>query len=219
MKNRQKSINKDRWECLRKTVQAVMVCAALLSAAVILGACGSRNSASESEGKPEEAVTDGTSDTSGGITAEMPEEPPADLVFETVDTDGNRVTSEEIFSANDITMVNCWATWCPPCVGELPELAKLNEAFKEKNCAIVGVLLDGYEDGAIETGQEIMEEAGVVYLNILPWSTIEEKFSLQYIPTTYFVDSRGNIIGDPVVGAQVDVYEEQIDALLEGLPE
>ena len=140
-------------------------------------------------------------------------------MFTTVDTEGNTVTSEEIFSENDITMVNCWATWCPPCVGELPELAKLNEVFKEKNCAIVGVLLDGNEDGALETGLEIMEESGVAYRNILPWDSINETFSLQYIPTTYFVDSRGNIIGDPIIGAQVDMYEEQIDALLMGLPE
>ncbi len=209
---------------MRKKISVFLcVCICVLLAVMICACSAGPKGGADSE--PED-----TAEQSEELTAETPgDEDPAetadvfgeeaDLVFTTVDTEGNTVTSEEIFSANDVTMVNCWATWCPPCVGELPELAKLNEDLKEKNCAIVGVLLDGYEDGALETGHEIMEEAGVAYLNILPWDTIESEFSLQYIPTTYFVDSRGNIIGDPVVGAQVDMYEDQIDALLMGLPE
>ena len=195
-------------------VSVLLTCALSACSSGAGGAKGGKPGGAEvSEGDETADVPEGTGQT------ELPGETEADLVFTTVDTEGNTVTSEEIFSENDITMVNCWATWCPPCVGELPELAKLNEVFKEKNCAIVGVLLDGNEDGALETGLEIMEESGVAYRNILPWDSINETFSLQYIPTTYFVDSRGNIIGDPIVGAQVDMYEEQIDALLMGLPE
>ena len=43
--------------------------------------------------------------------------------FATTDLDGNIVTSAEIYAGNKITMINFWATWCPPCVGELAELA------------------------------------------------------------------------------------------------
>ena len=59
--------------------------------------------------------------------------------FEGKDLDGNTVKSDELFSANAVTVVNFWFTTCNPCVGELAELDALNKELAEKGGALIGV--------------------------------------------------------------------------------
>ena len=89
--------------------------------------------------------------------------------FETTDIDGNPITSEEIFSQHEVTMVNVWATWCYWCVYELPELNEVNKRLAEKDCAIVGLVGDGTDDDTIKEAKQLLKENGDEYLNILPW--------------------------------------------------
>ncbi|MCR5485892.1 MAG: redoxin family protein [Lachnospiraceae bacterium] len=137
--------------------------------------------------------------------------------FETTDIDGNAVTSEEIFSQNEITMVNVWATWCYWCVYELPELNEVNKRLAEKNCAIVGLVGDGTDEATIKEAKKMLKENGDEYLNILPWDgALTEDFPMDSgWPTSFFVDREGRIVGTPVVGAAIDTYEEAIDQILE----
>ena len=68
--------------------------------------------------------------------------------FEGKDLDGNPVKSDELFSANAVTVVNFWFTTCNPCVGELAELDALNKELAQKGGALIGVntfTLDGNE--------------------------------------------------------------------------
>ncbi len=68
--------------------------------------------------------------------------------FEGKDLDGNPVKSNELFSANAVTVVNFWFTTCKPCVGELSELDALNKELAKKGGALIGVntsTLDGDE--------------------------------------------------------------------------
>lgn len=155
-----------------------------------------------------------------------PVSPFADMIgkkikFTTTDIDGNKITSEEIFSKNKVTMINIWATWCYWCVEELPDLNKFNEELAKKDCAIIGLLGDGTDEEAIEEGKKLLKENGVTYLNILPWEdAIEDVFRMESWPTSFFVDSNGTIIELPVVGASMDAYEETFDLILEdGEPE
>ncbi|MBO6148066.1 MAG: redoxin domain-containing protein [Lachnospiraceae bacterium] len=140
------------------------------------------------------------------------------ISFETKDIDGNKVTSDEVFSKNKVTMVNVWATWCGWCKDELPELEKINKRLNEKECAIVGLVGDGDEAGKAELAKEILSENGDTYLNILPWEgATTEDFNMDGgWPTSFFVDSEGKIMCEPVVGADVEAYERVIDDLLSG---
>ena len=61
--------------------------------------------------------------------------------FSSVDMAGNAVTSD-IFAKNKLTMVNIWGTFCPPCIREMPDLAKLNSANKSKGVEVVGIPID-----------------------------------------------------------------------------
>lgn len=143
------------------------------------------------------------------------------LAFETTDLDGNPVSADELFRGYRLTMVNLWGTYCGPCISEMPELEELNRRLEEKGCAILGVVVDvsGPGDSAgIDAAREILADTGVTYRNLLPWGTLDTDLPARFIPSTYFVDSEGQVIDGPVVGARGgDEYEALIDALLASL--
>ena len=138
------------------------------------------------------------------------------IEFRTTDTEGNPVTSEELFGSHEITMVNIWASWCGFCIDEMEELEKISGRLAEKDCAVVGLLSDGDEEAALASGKEILEEKGVTYLNLLPPENLYDIFYIAGYPTTYFVNREGVIIGTPIVGAYIDQYEPAVEALLAG---
>ena len=180
-------------------------CALLL--ALLLGACGSTAPA------PTEAPA--PAPTEAAAPAPAPAETAWDgLVFETSDLNGDPVTAQELFSAHTVTMVNVWASWCPPCVRELPELQRLNGEFAEKNCAIVGFLIDGDEAQGLADAKARLQEAGATYTILLPCDELNEIFSVQAVPTSFFVDSAGHLVGEPIVGAYVDGYTAALDAVI-----
>lgn len=134
--------------------------------------------------------------------------------FETVDVNGAPVKTLDIFKENEITMVNIWASWCGPCVGEIPELEEMNGRLKEKNCAIIGVLTDGDDPQGLKDGLAIMQENGVTYTNIVYTQEMDDLLHVQAVPTTIFVDREGKILGKPILGAAVNQYKPVIDAFL-----
>lgn len=137
--------------------------------------------------------------------------------FETTDLDGNPVTSKDIFSKYDVTMINVWATWCSACLSELSELEEINNRLAEKNCAIVAILGDGDEEEAVALGKKQLEEAGCTYLCLRPFDGWEEVFIMnEGWPTSFFFDSTGKMVSKPIAGAAVTRYESRIDDILNG---
>ena len=144
--------------------------------------------------------------------------------FEGKDLDGNPVKSDELFSANAVTVVNFWFTTCNPCVGELTELDALNKELAEKGGSLIGVntfTLDG-DEAAISEAKDVLAKKGATYQNVYFDSDGEAgKFTTNIFayPTTYVVDRNGNIVGDPIVGAitekkQAEALQAQIDKAL-----
>ena len=144
--------------------------------------------------------------------------------FEGKDLDGNTVKSDELFSANAVTVVNFWFTTCNPCVGELSELDALNKELAEKGGSLIGVntfTLDG-DEAAISEAKDVLAKKGATYQNVYFNSDGEAgKFTTNIFayPTTYVVDRNGNIVGEPIVGAiteknQAEKLQAQIDKAL-----
>ena len=144
--------------------------------------------------------------------------------FEGKDLDGNPVKSDELFSANAVTVVNFWFTTCGPCVGELGDLDALNKELSGKGGALIGInafTLDGNE-AAISDAKDVLAQSGATYQNVYFDSGSEAgKFveSIYAYPTTYVVNRSGRIVGDPIVGAitskaQADALQAQIDKAL-----
>ena len=144
--------------------------------------------------------------------------------FEGKDLDGNTVKSDELFSANAVTVVNFWFTTCNPCVGELSDLDALNKELAEKGGSLIGVntfTLDG-DEAAISEAKDVLAKKGATFQNVYFNSDGEAgKFTTNIFayPTTYVVDRNGNIVGDPIVGAiteknQAEALQAQIDKAL-----
>ena len=144
--------------------------------------------------------------------------------FEGKDLDGNTVKSDELFSANAVTVVNFWFTTCNPCVGELAELDALNKELAEKGGSLIGVntfTLDG-DEAAISEAKDVLAKKGATYQNVYFDSDGEAgKFTTNIFayPTTYVVDRSGNIVGEPIVGAitekkQAETLQKLIDQVL-----
>ena len=139
--------------------------------------------------------------------------------FETTDIDGNAYT-EKVFSDYDLTLVNCFTTWCSPCVNEIPELEKLYEEMKEKGVGVVGVVLDTVGDDA-KQNEDTVKKAGVLqektkasYPFMVPDSTMMNGRlnGISAFPETFFVDKEGNIVGETYSGSHsLDEWKEIVE--------
>ena len=140
----------------------------------------------------------------------------ADLTFETTDLDGNKINSKDLFAKNKVTMINIWATTCGPCIEEMPELEKMNKEFNKKGGAIVGLVDDVTVDNStyLDEAQAIVKDTGVTYTNLRAWDGYYEVLSIVGTPTTYFVDSEGKLIGEPILGASTNQYKKHMEEYL-----
>lgn len=144
--------------------------------------------------------------------------------FEGKDLDGNTVNSDDLFSANAVTVVNFWFTACKPCVGELGDLDALNRELAEKGGALIGInttTLNG-DEASIAEAKEVLAKKGASYQNVYFDASGAAGAFIQNIfayPTTYVVDRNGNIVGDPIMGAiteknQAETLQKLIDQAL-----
>lgn len=133
---------------------------------------------------PAEATAESSSDSAMSFSLTT-------LTGETID--------DSIISNNKLTMVNYWATWCGPCVGEIPDLQKIQEEYAGNGFSIIGVLIgDDDYDGA----RQFMSDTGVTYPVVLPEGVFLTLASdIQAIPTTMFFDSNGQQVGETQVGS------------------
>lgn len=102
-------------------------------------------------------------------------------------------------------VVNYWATWCPPCLEEIPELVAFHEAHQEEKAVVWGVNFEDISPGALEG---FLEEFRVSY----PVSTVAPAGNTPLgpvtgLPTTFLVDPRGRVAAKqtgPVTGAMLE---------------
>lgn len=128
--------------------------------------------------------------------------------FTAKDTEGNAVTND-IFADYDVTMVNIWATFCGYCVREMPALEELDEEYRDRGFQIVGVVVDAtdqkgnVDDALLAEALDIIAQTGADYTHIVPSAEMFGKFlkGVRYLPTTVFVNSRGEAIGSAYEGA------------------
>ena len=168
----------------------------------------------------EEIVTDRDGFLSA-LTLKAPDQQKTNLeigetvAFETTDLDGNPISSKDLFAAGRVTMINLWATWCHACINELPELAEIAKEYEGKGCRIVGICLDADEEGIPAEAKEILKEAGVEYLNLVPPEGVENLLPTICYPTSFLFDSEGRLIAEPIRGAHIEEYRPALDKALD----
>ena len=143
--------------------------------------------------------------------------------FTATDLNGNNV-DESVLSGSRLTMINVWATYCGPCLNEMPDLGELSAEYDRSDFQIIGIPIDtvdyyGNQDSSqVELAKELVSETGADYLHIIPSAELISSAlsDIQAVPTTIFVDSLGNQIGDSVTGSMSKSdWKSEIDTLLE----
>lgn len=131
-----------------------------------------------------------------------------ELTFE--DYEGN-THSEAIFKDKKLTVLNIWATWCGPCVEEMPDFEKVYQEYKDKDVQFIGVAVDSDESEV----KSLAKDLGITYLLVKDnerfLELVGSKFD--YVPVTLFIDSEGKVLSTFVPGGTT---ESNLKSLIDG---
>jgi thiol-disulfide isomerase/thioredoxin len=103
-----------------------------------------------------------------------------------------------------VVLVDFWATWCPPCRAELPNVIKTYENYHSKGFEIIGISLDQSEEKLTSFTKE-KSMPWQQYFDGKGWGNkLAGKYGIQSIPATYLLDRAGKIIGKGLRGEDLE---------------
>ena len=199
---------------MKKTAAILLI--ATLSLGLITG-CG--NSEQQAQSGAETTQPEASQDTARTTEAAAPED--GIINYTVKDLDLNDVALADYVKGNKVTMINFWGTFCGPCISEMPDLGEIERKYKDKGFEIVGLTTDvadpqgNYDESVIDDARSIIEDTGITYPVLVAPVQLMEDIGLQYVPTTYFLDSEGNVLGSAEIGSKSSTeWENVIDGYL-----
>jgi len=112
-----------------------------------------------------------------------------------------------------VVILDFWATHCPPCREEIPNFVKLYDKYRAQGLVIIGVSLDR---GNIEGVKRFCQNKGVNYpVAMGNYEIVEAYGGIRYIPTTFIIGKNKNIVKKFIGYTSIDVFEQEIEKLLE----
>lgn len=183
---------------------------------------------SEDEKDSDAAVSSDTEDANAEADSADTSEEIANVGTFTVEDINGTSYTETIFQDYELTLVNAFTTWCSPCVREIPDLEQLSQDMAEQGVGVVGIALDvadgqgGANADALEKAKLLAEQTGAAYPFLIPDATWLNGLveNIMSVPTTFFVDKEGNVVGSTYVGSRsledwTKIVEEELAALKE----
>lgn len=135
--------------------------------------------------------------------------------FSTKAINNGSTYDNSMFSKAKVTMVNVWATTCGPCIQEMPHIQQLANNYAGRGLKVVTVLGDSETPGCINTALAIIGGIQGFNLPVLRNnSSVAAAFPAGAYPTTYFIDSNGNILKVVTTSNSYDKWCSIIDNLL-----
>ena len=155
----------------------------------------------------------------------------SDELFQNVALDGTdldgKALPEDLLAKGGVTMVNVWATFCNPCLEEMPHLEELNKEFAAagKNFKVVGIAADVVNDKGevgqeqLDLAKEIVKKTGVTYMNIIPGEKLQSDIlpNVTAFPTSFFLNDKGEVIKTVMGATTKDDWANTANELLESL--
>lgn len=107
-----------------------------------------------------------------------------------ITTDAGQSVSLDNFGGK-LLVLNFWATWCPPCVQEMPSLVEFAEKMKPKGVIVLGVSVDKNE----KTYKQFLQNARVSFVTARdPEANVSSSYGTFKYPETYVIDQKGNVL-------------------------
>ncbi len=133
--------------------------------------------------------------------------------FSMRDLDGTEISSEAY--RGQTLLLDFWATWCPPCIDDLPELTRLHEQYSDAGFAVLSVSIDEGSDAARKVRRMIKRRNAEhpVFLDSLDspaWGTYE----VRVVPTQFLIDAEGQIVAQWSGKIDLSEVEARIEELL-----
>ena len=122
------------------------------------------------------------------VTVRMLREPIATPAFTATALDGRSISSADW--RGKVVLVNFWATWCPPCRAEIPDLIALQEKYRD-HLVVVGIAED---EGSDDDVKHFVAEHKINYPIVISTAELRKIFpAVMALPTTYVLDRDGNL--------------------------
>jgi len=123
--------------------------------------------------------------------------------FSLVDLDGNQRHLSEF--RGKWVVVNFWATWCAPCLKEIPDLVEFHRKNKDKNAVVLSI---NYEDIKLETLRDFRDDFEINYPILIGSPNMDDLLGpILGMPTTFLVTPKGQA----VVSLEGPVFPEAIE--------
>ncbi len=126
--------------------------------------------------------------------------------------DGSTVSIERL--KGKVVVVDFWATWCGPCVAEMPEMKRLYAKYKGKGVEFIGVSLD-QKDGGLDKLKAFVEREGITWPQYYQGDGWDSRFSSSWgitlIPSVFVVDQRGRVHSVEARGMLESMIPELLD--------
>lgn len=112
----------------------------------------------------------------------------ADYDFKLIDEKGRQIPFTDF--KDEVVFVNFWATWCPPCIAEMPDIQDLFESEQTKQVKFVLISLD--DD--FQKAKDFVAKKGFTFPIYRLGSALPPVYESRAIPTTYVISPEGNIV-------------------------
>lgn len=140
------------------------------------------------------------------------------LTFTATDVNGEEVTSD-VLANSKLTMINIWATYCNPCLSEMPDLGEIAAEYDPAEFQIIGIISDVAENSNqedIDGAKELIAQTQADYTHLLLGQDLYSTLvgGVSAVPTTFFVKQDGEVLGYLTGAMEKASWEELINELL-----
>lgn len=186
---------------------ALILAAAVLIAAMLSGCMTANKNSVQPSAKPEGTPGD-------SVISSAPSHDTAFVHFTATDLDG-QTADESIFAQYEVTFINYWATWCPYCVQEFPELEEMYLEYRDR-VGFISICDDATDDATIQVAKNILANTGVTFTCLTPFEESAEIFGgkVYSYPTSIVVDKNGAPLSASIEGPYPERYIEAIEEAL-----
>ena len=180
----------------------------LLLLILCLVGCGAATN-SETSATSETAATENTAET----------EEPYILTFTAPTIDGEEMTSD-IFAGSKLTMINVWATYCSPCLSEMPDLGQIAASYDKADFQLIGIVSDVSDTSSekdVQNAKDLITETQANYPHLLLNEDLYMNLvgGVDSVPTTFFVNDKSEVLGYVIGARDKESWVALIDELLQ----